>query len=192
MALPEVMVGAPITAGGGFASGPVGTALPTDAVATLNDALKTRGLIGEEGFTLTPNRTTADIKAWGGSTRRRLTNEFSETVAVKLIESASAETLKAVFGEENVTDTDGKIAIVHTKEGAAEQSWVITMRDGTARRRVVIPRGQLFLTSSVQYVHTDAIAYDVEIICYEDDDGNTALEYIDDVTAAVVVEGDDV
>ncbi|VEI13214.1 phage tail tube protein [Trueperella bialowiezensis] len=183
MALPEIMIGAPLTAGGAFAVAPVGTALPTDATSDLNPAFKTLGLIGEDGFTLTQNRSTNDIKVWGGATKRRLTNEFSETVGATFMESAAAETLKAIFGEDNVQVAGKKISIAHTSDGSAEQSYVITMKDGDARRRLVIPRGQLFLTSQIQYVHSDAIKYDVEITCYEDEDGRTSLEYVDDTAA---------
>lgn len=150
MALPEIMIGAPITAGGAFAAAPVGTALPTDATTELSDEFVTRGLIGEDGFSLGSNRNTTDVKVWGGATKRRLTTEFSEVVSVTFMESADANTLKAVFGESNVTVDGGKIAIAHNANGATEQVWAITMKDGDARRRLVIPRGQLFLTGEVQ------------------------------------------
>lgn len=180
MALPEIMIGAPVTAAGAFAAGPVGTALPTDATMELDAGFVERGLIGEEGFSLAPNRSTQDIKVWGGSTRRRLTTEFSEVVSVTFMESADAEVLKAVFGENNVSVEGGKIAIAHNAEGAAEMAWTITMKDGDARRRLAIPRGQVFLTGDIQYVHTDAIKYSVEIACYEDEEGQSSYEYIDD------------
>lgn len=185
MALPEIMIGSPITAGGAFAAAPKGTALPTDATAEVGAEFITRGLIGVDGFTLAPNRDQSDLEVWGGMTARRLTTKYSEILTTTFMESTNADTLKAVFGEDNVVVSgEGKIAISHNAQGPGEMAWVVTMKDGDARRRVAIPRGELFLTGQIQYVHTDAIKYTVEIACYEDEAGQSSYEYIDD-TATV-------
>ena len=183
MALPEIMIGAPETVGGAVAAAPVGTALPTDATSELGAEFTVRGLIGEEGFSLASSRDTTDIKVWGGATKRRLTTDYQETITVTFMESADAEVLKAVFGEDNVNESGGKITIAHNVAGPSEKAWTFTMKDGDARRRVVVPKGQLFLNADVVYVHNDAIKYQVEIACLQDEDGNTTYEYIDDVAA---------
>lgn len=184
MALPEITIGAPETVGGAVAAAPVGTVLPTDASTPLSEDFAVRGLIGEEGFSLASSRDTTDIKVWGGATKRRLTTDYQETITVTFMESADAEVLKAVFGEANVNNDGNKVSIAHNVEGPSEQVWAFTMKDGDARRRVVVPRGQLFLNSNVVYVHNDAIRYQVEIACLQDEDGNTTYEYIDDSSAA--------
>lgn len=191
MAFPEVMIGAPITAGGAFASAPAGTRLPTDAKTPLAKEFTTRGLISEDGFTLTVDRSTEDLKVWGGETKRRLTTEYTETVTVTFMESANADTLKAIFGDENVQSAGGTVSVHHTAAAAPERVWAITMKDGTALRRLVIPRGQLFLTSDVQYVHTDAIKYEVEITCYADDEGKSIYEYLEEDAASGPVEAEE-
>lgn len=184
MALPQVMIGAPVSAAGAFAAAPVGSTLPVDATSELDKAFKTRGLIGEDGFKIAQDRSTTDIKAWGGSTVRTLTNEFAETITVTFLESANAEVLKAVFGEENVTvGTKGEISVAHSAQGSGLMVWAATMRDGTARRRIVAPKAELFLNGEISYVHSDAIKYEVNIKCYPDDKDKTIYEYLSEAAA---------
>ena len=66
MALPKPMVGVPLTATGGVAAGPTGSTLPTDATTVLPAGIEALGLVGDEGVSLTRERSTDDIRAWGG------------------------------------------------------------------------------------------------------------------------------
>src|SRR5690606_237118 len=53
VALPKPMVGAPITATGGVAAGPLDSDLPTDASSSLPSGIVALGLVGDEGVSLT-------------------------------------------------------------------------------------------------------------------------------------------
>lgn len=179
MALPTPMIGAPITSTGGVAAGPVGTALPTDATTELNEALVRLGLVGEDGFTLTRDRSTEDKRAWGGGVARTVQTEFSETATTSFLESNKAEVLKEVYGAENVTVTDGKIAIKHNDITLDRRVFVFEMKDGKRRRRIILPNAQITGTDDVQYTHSELISYAVTITAYPDEQGNCAYEYID-------------
>ncbi|MFP7697116.1 hypothetical protein [Trueperella sp. LYQ143] len=180
MALPKVMIGSLEKVGGSVAAGPLNTALPTDAKSELDPAFKTRGLIGVEGFTWSPEREDTEIEVEGGLVARTLTTKYKERISLTFMEAANAEVLKAVFGEKNVEAKDKKVSIKHNALDPAELAWVISLKDGDGRRRLVIPRGQLKLSGEIAFVHNDAIKYPVEITALADDNGNYTYEYIED------------
>lgn len=183
------MIGAPINATGGIAAGPVGTALPTDATTELDKALVRLGLVGEDGVTITRDRSTEDKRAWGGLIARTVQSEFSETATTSFLESDKAEVLKEVYGGGNVTvvpgssDTAGKITIKHNELTLDNRVFVFEMKDGKKRRRIVLPNAQITGTDDVQYVHSELISYAVTITAYPDEAGNVAYEYIDEPAA---------
>lgn len=181
MALPEIMIGAPIDARGAIASAPVDSTLPIDAASELDPGFETVGLIGPEGFESDPQRTTAEIPVWGGMVAREVTTDFKELFRFTIMESANAENLKRLYGSDNVVVGEG--GGISVKKNAAmpdPEAWALTMKDGDGRRRVVIPKGQLKLNGAVVYVHSDAIKYPVEVTGLVDDEGNTSYEYIAD------------
>ena len=83
MALPRPMVGVPLTATGGVAAGPTDSTLPTDATTALPAGITALGLVGDEGVSLTRERSTDDIRAWGGQIVRTVQTEFSETATLR-------------------------------------------------------------------------------------------------------------
>ena len=179
MALPRPMVGVPLTATGGVAAGPIDSTLPTDATTALPAGITALGLVGDEGVSLTRERSTDDIRAWGGQIVRTVQTEFSETATLQFLESDKAEVLKEVYGENNVSITGGNIAITHNEETLPSRVFVFDMKDGDKRRRLVLPNAQITATEDITYVHSDIIRYGVTITAYADEDGNCAYEYID-------------
>lgn len=181
MALPELMIGTPIDSRGAVATAPLGSTLPTDASTDLDPAFETVGLIGPEGFEIEPVRNTVELDVWGGTVEREVSTSFKETIRTTLMESANAEVLKLVYGEENVeVGVGGAISIRKNASQPAPRVWVFTMKDGDGRRRVVATKGQLKLNGAVTFVHSDAIKYAVEINCMTDANGDTSNEYISD------------
>lgn len=179
MALPEPMVGAPVNATGAIAHAPIGTTLPTDATAELDAAFNVMGLVGEDGVSLSTERTRDDKRAWGGQIVRTVQSAYGETITFTLLESAKLEVLRALFGAENVTESAGKIAITHNEQTPAKGVFSITIKDGNRRRRLVAGNAQLVMDGDVTYVHSELISYSVTVTCYPDEDGNNVVEYID-------------
>ena len=178
IALPKPMVGVPLTATGGVAAGPIDSTLPVDATTALGAGISPLGLVGDEGVALTRERSTDDIRAWGGQIVRTVQTEFSETATLQFLESDKAEVLKEVYGEGNVTVTGGNIAIKHNEQELPPRVFVFDMKDGDKRRRLVLPNAQITATEDITYVHSDIIRYGVTITAYPDEDGNCAYEYI--------------
>lgn len=181
MALPKPMVGAPASATGAVQRAPIGTPVPTDATTEVSAEYVGLGLVNAEGISMNPDRSTEDVREWGGQIVRTIQSEYGLTITFTLIESTRAETLKSIYGDENVTvdETGGKVAIVHNEALPGEAVFVISMKDGTVLRRIAVPNGQLILTGEVPYVRNGIIEYQVTLTAYPDESGNNAYEYID-------------
>ena len=65
----DVLVGAPLLATGGVQAADTTVTLPTDADTSLT-GFTALGLIGEDGLSETADRSTEQIRAWGGSLAR--------------------------------------------------------------------------------------------------------------------------
>lgn len=178
MALPEPMIGAPVSATGVIAYGPIGSVLPADASAALDEAFETLGLVGEDGVTMTPERSREDKRAMGGQIVRTVQSEYGVSVSFTLLESTKAAVLKALFGEDNVEVQGSAISVRHNEQVPAKGVFVVTLKDGKNRRRLVAANAQLLMEGDVQYVHSELIQYSVTVTCYPDEDNDNLREYI--------------
>lgn len=167
---------------------PLGTLGPIDAVADLDPLYVDLGHVGEDGFTETMDRTIDKKKNFGGKTVKILQTEYVHTFKFILLESLRAEVLKAVYGESNVTVTPATAltgAQVHITKNAKKlpkQSWVIDTTDSELQAfyRNHVPIGQITTVSDIKIVHTDTIAYEVELEAFEDVDGTYVHTWTDD------------
>lgn len=186
MGLPTPSVGAPLTATGGVLSGPTDTPVATSALSELDDALDRLGLVGEDGVSLSRERSTTDERAWGGEIAITLQTEYSERVSLTFLESSKAEVLKEVNGPENVDidEDSGEIAVKHNSNMLPRRQYVFEMRDRAHRRRIILPNAQIVETGDVELTHSASIKYPVTMTAYPDGDGNCAYEYIAPLDAA--------
>ena len=182
MALPSasnVAVGKPnLQVSGGILVAPLGTTRPVDAVESLDTAYVARGYVSEDGVTETSERSTEEIRAWGGRRVRTVQTEFGTTLAFTLIESRSADTLKYVFGEDNVIVTDTNIRVLRNEKVLPHLQVVVDMLDGEDARRLDAGYAQVTEVGDISYVDGEAIAYELTVSCDPDDDGNTLVENI--------------
>lgn len=177
-----VLVGAPITATGGLLFAGLDAALPTDAVAPVDPAFVRGGYIGEDGVTRTTDASDEKIRAWGGDTVKIVRTEHNITYTFQFLESANADVLKLIHGEENVTVTGSSVSVKHTSKLPERKAYVLDMKDAPAAIREVIPDGQITTSGDVVFVHSDAIRYEVVIEAFPDESGVKAISYIDDGT----------
>lgn len=182
----NVLVGQPLVTGGLSISLDLiqAAVYPTDATAPIQ-GMQSCGYIGEDGVTETNGRDTEQIKAWGGSTVRRVQTDHSIQYKFTFLESKNAVVLKAVYGQENVlvtepTETEkGLIAIKKNAKTLPHMSLDMNMLDGTTRIRNFVPDGQIVETGDVVFVHSDVIKYEVTVEAFEDANGDKALQLLE-------------
>lgn len=182
-----ILVGAPITATGGLSFAVGGDAvLPTDATTALDALFRKGGYIGEDGVTRTTDASDDNITAWGGDVVKVVRTDHSISYTFTFLESANADVLKLIHGEDNVIITaptptsGGKIEIRHTKALPPRGSFVFDMKDDPASIREVIGNGQLTSTGDAVFVHSDVIRYEATIVTFPDENGVKAYTFIDD------------
>lgn len=166
--------------GGGIYSAPLGTALPTDATTTLNTAFKNLGYVSEDGVTNSDERSTDDIKAWGGDTVNTVQTEKKDTFKYTLIEALNIDVLKEVYGDSNVSGTlaTGITIKSNSKELEAHSIVIETVLTDNALKRIVLPNAKVTEVGEITYGDSDNVGYETTVTCYPDSDGNTHYEYI--------------
>lgn len=169
---------------GAVRRGPLGTAAPTNATTALNAAYVDLGYIGEDGFTESNARSTDKKKAFGGTVVKVIQTDYSATVKFIFMESINADVLRAVYGEDNVTVSGDNITVNKNKKVLPHASWVLDVLDGAGSIRTYIPDGQITEVGDIKKVHSDTIAYEVTIECFEDANGNNIVEFINKGVAA--------
>ena len=177
----NVAVGRPnLEVSGGILVAPTGSDRPEDAETSLDPAYVPLGYVGEDGVTETSERSTEEIRAWGGVKVRTVQTEYGCSISLTLIESRRAETLRAVFGDDNVAVAGGVITVKRNEKVLPHRQWVIDMKDGDHARRLDIGYGQITEVGDVTYSDGEAISYEVTISCDPDDNGDSLIEYLTD------------
>lgn len=164
---------------GGLYFGDKGTAkIPTDATTPLGDTLISAGYLSEDGIKNKRDRKTEDVVAFGGDTVLSVTTSMTETFELGLLETTK-DTLSIVYGDDNVTETDGGITVKHNAKDTPRKVYVFELAmTGNRVKRIVIPDGQVADVDDVAYKDGEAITYSPTITAFPDDQGNTAYEYI--------------
>ena len=187
----DVRVGAPdqkVT--GAIKRAPLGTAIPTladitKAAVNVNQAFTGDEYVSEDGLTLAPNISTADIKDWSGATIRKLLDAFDGTLSWTMI-STNKNALGIAFGDSNVTFVTASTSHGNQTMAALgaylpeEQAWVFLMKDGDARIVIAVPDGQITTVGEVTFRSNTAVAWPVTLSCYPDSSGNSIYIMTDD------------
>ena len=177
MAARDVLVASPLTGTGGILAGPLGAPIPTDASAEPDSSLVKRGYVSEDGLSMTTNRSTEKIRAWGGDTVRVVQTEHDVTFSWSYLETTEV-TAQDVYGEDNVDSAGGLTSIRLNSDPLPHKTWVFEMKDGDKRVRVVVPDGQITEIGDTQFVHTAATSHQVTLEAFPDESGSKAYIYI--------------
>ena len=166
--------------GGAISYAPIGTAVPTDAVSTLNEAFKSLGYISEDGFKNNFSISSNKIKAWGGDVVLVAQTDSSDECSFTLIEGTNPDVLGVVYGKNNVSgDLANGITVNVNAEQHDDFIWVVDMvlRNG-ALKRIVLPCAAVSSVEEITYNDTSAIGYAIKLAATADSSGNTHYEYI--------------
>ena len=160
---------------------PLGTTLPTDATTALSGAFVDMGYISDDGVVNSNNPSTTKVKAWGGQIVLIVTTEKPDTFKLKFIESLNSNVLETVYGVNNVTvdAVNGTYAVKANTAALEDYVYVIDeVLKGGAKKRIVIPTGELSALGDVVYKDDQAIGYDVTLDALPNSSGDTHYEYI--------------
>lgn len=169
---------------GGLMAAPAGTALPTDITTAPNVAFKDLGAITEGGLVLSQDLSIDKIRDWNGDQMRSVLQEFSGTIQVSFLETAT-EVLKAVYGAAQITTvaTSG----TPTKQTVRMGAWmppvlpfIANMLDDIRAMRLVIPNGQITSRSDMNFTRNDTVEHGGTIECYPDASGVSVYLYTSD------------
>lgn len=170
---------------GAVAVAPEGTSLPTDASTALPSAWDDSGYVSEDGLSVTITRTTTPIRDWSKSAVRNLLTEFTGQISLSFlqIDQFAAERM---FGSSNVavtaaTTTKGElIKISIGAELPPIEAWCFSMKDGDARIRVCVPRGQMTDVNQVDFKPDAGNIIGGTLQCYADSTGKSIYFIYDD------------
>lgn len=166
--------------GGAIYSAPLGTTLPTNAIAELNEAFKSLGYISEDGLKNNNTPETDAIKAWGGDTVDVVQNEKADTFSYTLIEALNVDVLKEVYGRNNVSGSlETMITIKANSTPLEAHSLVVDMvLKAGILKRIVIPNATISEIGEINYANENAIGYETTLTAMPDKNGDTHTEYI--------------
>lgn len=163
---------------GAISIAPVGTELPTDATASLNEAFKGIGYCNEDGVVISEERDSEDIPAWGGDVVFTSQTSYKESISFTPIE-INAEVARMQYGDDNVEVEAGKMAIKHTGAVLPEKSLVVeTVPNSKTVARYVVPRGKLTEKGDLSLNDSDPMGRESVFTCLPDDTGVTMYEYL--------------
>lgn len=186
----NAFVGQPSVDGGVLFRAPLGTKLPDDSTTKISEQWEDHGAVSEDGVSITQDRSTNDIKAFGGETFITVQDNYDEQVEITLLEDDNDAVLKSAFGEAYVEKTEAtssegtKRVIYHTSAPLPISSFVIHTVYGDKTKRYVIERGQVVSVGDTVDVHSDVTKKTLTIKTYKPADeslkGGNVVEYRND------------
>ena len=142
---------------GMFYHAPAGTALPTSLATTLPEAWVHVGDVTDAGITLALNKTSTNLRNWANVIKRVIVTEHSETVQSPIMDT-TAESLKAVFGEDNVTVANDKVNVnLSSSALPEEEAFLWIMKDGDDLLAIGCTHGQVTAVDNVSFAPNNAI-----------------------------------
>jgi len=166
--------------GGAIYRAPLGSTLPTDATSALDAAFVNVGYISDAGLVNSNSPTSENVKAWGGDIVLSTLTEKPDTFKFTLIEAMTAEALKAVYGDDNVSgDLTAGLTVNANSTQQPDCAWVIDMVfKNDVVKRIVIPAAGVSAVGDVTYADGSAVGYETTISALPNGDGDTHYEYM--------------
>ena len=176
---------------GAVAVADVGVTPPTDARTALGSDWDDGGYVDENGISLAVTRNTTPIRDWSKSVVRNLLTEYNGAVNCNFLQ-VDEFSANRMFGEDNVTVTaaDRTHGVQMTVEIGSQlppiEAFCFSMKDGDARVRVFIPRGQFTDVNQIDFKPDAGNVIGGTIATYDDGTGHSIYVMYDD---GVVVSG---
>lgn len=154
----------------------VGTPMPKTASEKLDENWDSGGYVGDAGISISTNKGTTVIKDWSQGTVRKALSDFDGTIslpflqidewsATRLVGAANVHTAAATQNHGNI------LAIDLGPSMPDEEAYCFSMKDGSNRIRVLVPRGQIVTIDALNFVPNAANTWPGTLSCYTGDDG---------------------
>jgi len=158
---------------------------PTDAKSTLGTGWTSGGYVDENGISLQTTRSVTPLKDWSKAAIKEMLSDFGGSITVNFlqVDQFAAERL---FGSSNVTVTAAtssageKIKVNIGANLPPVESWCFSMKDGDARLRVYVPRGQITEVAQMDFKPDTGLVFGGTIQCYDDGTGKSIVIMTDD------------
>lgn len=142
---------------GMFYHAPANTALPTSPTATIPSTWTHVGDVSDAGITLALNKSTTNLRNWANVIKRVIMTEHSETVQAPIMDT-TAEALKTVVGEKNVTVSGTKTTVNLSDADLPEpEAFLWVMKDGDDIIMIGCSEGQVTAVENVSFSPGSAI-----------------------------------
>lgn len=165
-----------------------GTVAPTDAKTALPSTWTSSGYIGPDGLSMSISKSFTDILDWSQSMVRRALSNYTGRLSMSVMQ-IDEDSAKLMFGDSNVTHTAAtsgssahgdQLKIAIGSDVPPVKSFCFNMKDGDARVRVYVPRGQVTEMGDVQFVPSAAHMIPITIDTYDDGTGHSIYVFYDD------------
>lgn len=166
--------------GGYFFIAPVGTELPSDYSTPLPPAYKCLGFISSDGYEESVDEDSDELTDINGDVMDETTSKRVESAAVTLAE-IKAQTLAAMYGDENVSDKDGMITVRHNGNSHPTFVYVLELLLKDNRKwRKVVPLGKSSELDSLKIAASELASRQLTIKYLSSDElgGDTCRDYI--------------
>lgn len=161
---------------GMFYHAPAGTALPTSLSTAPTTPWAHVGDVTSDGITLALEKSVENLRNWANVIKRAIVTDHTETVQSPIMDT-TAESLKAVFGDENVTAANDKVTVNLSAADLPEQEaflWI--MKDGDDMMAIGCTQGQVTAVDNVSFAPGSAINWTPTITAMGDDGFQLIME----------------
>lgn len=158
--------------------GAVGSTAPTTATAAPAAAFKNLGFCSEDGLVEGQNLSFTEIKAWDGSTVRKIVNSAEKTFKLVCLESNGNVMGLHKGANSTIAYSSPTTTITNKTPGRDLRAFIVDVIDGSVTRRFYIPNGEVTDRDDVTYSTAGAAQYGMTISAYPDSGGVTHYEFI--------------
>lgn len=186
----NAFVGSPPIDGGVFYRAPIGQTPPTDALDEMPAEAEDHGAVGENGIAVSQERSSTDIKMFGGDTFTDVQDNYTETLVLTLLEDDNDAVLKTSFGDANVEKTEATLTdgtrrvIYHTSDPLPISTFYVRTASGAKRKLYYVDRGRVSSVSEVVDVHNNVTSRQVTVKTFKPQavelKGGNVVEFRDD------------
>ena len=155
--------------------------LPTDAIKALDESFKQLGYASDDGVTISEEKDTEEITAWGGDVVRSTVTKYMETCTLTPIET-NEDVAELIYGAQNVEvkDEEGARVLIAKHTGATMPILPVvieTIAGENIVKRYVAPQSQLVERGDIALDGSSPDGRELTFNFYPDSNGVSLYEY---------------